>query len=1092
MSIQDILNNFSLADQYKRSTDTGLGGYEMQPERRAQAEALPIGAASMVIDLPLGLAETVFNIGKNVVAPFEEVEYTKFPRLAKEDLERVQQEGGPMATAMTFVGGFGAGAAIGSIPVVSDILFAGPLENAIANTASKYFVNPTVGESLVGQIANKGAEITTNVSARIIGGGTANVVADSGYNLAEATDEQGNVDFKKFADLEVQSGLFGGLFGAGGSLVDKGIQNQIKDFKGLVKEALIGAEHSNKAAIEKNAKQRQQIQEYEQQRQLQEQMKEVREAEALDAPIDEVQVVEEVVDLNEKNMDWAQEYQAVRDRYDEEVGNAEEIVEPSNKKEATLKEIIDQAKAFYREIREPIFREMEQLSPFGKMAKRKEVRQKIKTGARLTEARQFAQEYDKAFKQKSILSKLGDFGKKVSGKKTDEQIFHLAVSNGRFDDARAILGGQENSTSLLKGFDNMLKIYDDIGQEAVNIGLMHPESLKENYWARYVKDPDKFQKEIFGKLDAEDQSYYKTLLDQKKQELNRNLTPRERAQLLEGYLKNRAQATRRSGHMKQRRLENIEANMLKYYADPVSALKQYIVDMTESVELTKLIKMKDPMYEPKPSQIQKRMEKLKAENNNIDPEILEKEAIRSLHRDNMIKDPNRVITEQDINTKYDQLKKQQEDGRWQGYEDDQLKEVAEELLKDSSIPNQIEAKVNYLVTSGKLDGANASRYKELLEAAYVRGKESRPAFAQSLSNFGYGAVLGNFNSAMTQLKDIAPTMSRYGVRKALSTYLRSLFSTISDGKIGNIKYSLDELGLEKILDELYGVNTEAKSRLVDVFLAPLGFVDKIGRQGAIESSLKSWQEKAGTEKGLAELKKKYGEVFTPEEFNQLNSALINKEDHWTVRDLLVYEIGEIYPTSALDKPKAYLDNPRSRILYDLQNFAIKRQDYIYNELLKRAREGDTGPLLKFLVMAPLVSYSVESARDSIRKKDDDNNVIDKAFFAAADTLGLNQLAYTALRPSTKRDQIAALQSTFVTFPPMAVTGALDIGWDVAGLATGTKAWDEIYSTRYIPYVGPYIKPFSEEIGKSPMERSMQKRYEGIGKRYENLGKRYSQ
>lgn len=1303
MSIRDILNSPEVQAALIGSQEaTGLG-----PSTQALALSPLAGALQMGVDFPLATAETVANaatgrlnlpsfgggvmnqiLGEQGAMQEQKIPF-RLPRPGGElgsELAQTAGEnipGGQYASgALQLAGGFGAGAAVSKIPMVADIAFARPLEQAVTNKVAKYFTNPAMGEQMVqASVWGKLKSKIPQVAGHAAGGTTANLASDTMANIADATDEQGNIDSKQLLKSSVATTAFGLAFGLGGGIAAK----DLKDAKGFTKDAMIGAEIENKRAIEANNINKQELQQFEEQRQIQKQTEKQQEMEALDAPIDEVSVMEEVTDLNQKDMEWANDYQKVRSQYEKEIDAADLIEEPKSKKQIDFKEAIDKGKADYRTLRQPIFREMEQLSPFGKMAVRKETRQRVKTGTRLTDARQFEKAYNTAFKDQSLLGKVFDFGKKVVGKNTDEQIFKLAVSNGEFDNARAILGGQKNANELLQGFDNMISIYDDIAQESVNLGIIHPDSVRENYWARYVKDPKKFQKEMFEKMGNEDKSYFQQLVDKKKQELERGfLTPRESAQLLEGYLKSKNQMMSRSGHTKQRKIEQLEADMLKYYADPVKSLKQYIVDMTERNELARLMKLKNPMFEPTPSQVQKRISKLQEAGFKIDtpifyhgttanfdkplsaytlnkqgipvetvnwyskfvhvsdnPDIaqgyantrsreiggstpptvkqittdkpildltedgilssskeqlkilenvanelktispentrdqeiaskilqtiraakseviqglkmqppnlpiqyldvemsrgldillekhgfggikfrdnkisggyentyallesaikdpkeqLESEAIRSLYRDNMIK--TEPILPEDIDVKFNELKKQQTDeNRWAGYEDDQLKEIAEELLKKTDYPSQLDMKVNYLVKSGQLAGENADRYKDLLNAAYVNGKLNRPAWAQIMSDIGYGAVLGNFNSALTQLKDIAPTMSRYGTAKALKTYMQSMLSQVSGGNLGGITYKLDDLGLERVLDELYGVNSENKARLVDVVLAPLGLVDKIGKEGMLQASLENWRSSVSTEKGLAKLNKKYGQVFKPEELDQLVNALKNKEDHWTVRDLMVYELGQVHPVSLLDKPKAYLDKPSTRILYDLQNFSIKRQDYIYNNLIRQARDGNPGPLASFLVMAPLVSMSVESAKDNIRGKE--SSVIDKAFLAYMDTVGLNQIAYVASKPtSSSRDMAGAIGSMFFTFPTGVSTG-LDIGYDATKMIFQGKGMDDIYSTRYIPFVGPYVRGFLKEANKSPIQKKLEKRYqntgdqyEGLQNQYQNIGKQY--
>jgi hypothetical protein len=1018
-----------------------------------------VQGAAGVPDLALGLTETLYNIpGK-----FTGAKYTRLPRLvSEEDRAKTLQEGGLAAQAAMLAGGLAGGVGLGQIGAIRNLLYAAPVEAAVANTASKFFTNMKLGQGVLGNAVRASGR----VAAYGTGAGVANIVGDTGYNLAESTDDDGNVDLERFGQMEADSALWGAAFGGGLSIADPMV---IKDVKGVITNLNKTSNMKAKQAIDVNAKQLEEVNAFEEQRRIQKQLEEENLQAAIEEPKSEIEILDETVDLDDKPLDWADDYKKAKEAYEEDVALAFKEEAPIGLKEKVKTKMselvegtgkkVDEAKQVYREIREPIFRELERLSPFGKMVARKENNQLIKTGARGTEARRFGREYTKAFRAQSLGDRIKNLGKKTIGKNTDEEIFKLAVSNQDFDNARAILRAQKNGDDLLKEFDNALKVYSEVGDEAIMMGIIKPENIKENYWARYVKDPDQFQKKIFGKLDDATKSEFAQEQARKMAELDRPLTPRENAQLLESFMRNYNQAIRRSGHTKARKIDKITGEMSKYYVDPVTALDEYIKDMTRNIEEARLLKMKDPMYEPTMRQVKNRVKRLQDEGIEGTPGQLEQEARRSLYKDNMIKDRSKVITDDDIEVEFDKLKKQQlEEGKWAGYEDEQLKEVAGELLKSDQIPNLIEKKVDYLIQSKQLDPANASRYKDLLNSLYVKGRINKPKFMQDLSNWGYSAILGNLNSVMTQIKDIAPTMQRHGVRRAMKTYWDSILSQLSGGKSSGIEYKLNDLGLENNLDEIYGVDPSKKARYIDFVLKPLGWVDKVGAEGLGQASLDKWRKAVKTDKGVNQLVKKYGDVFTKDEMNNLVESLRDGESNFNTKSLTLYEIAEMRPTSLADKPKAYLDNPKARILYDLQNFAVKRQDYIYNELLKDARKGNVEGLLKYLTIAPLISYSVESAKDKIKGREDES-VVDKAFLAFMDTIGLNQIGYVASRPtSSSRDMAGAITSSVATLPPLAISAGADIGYDVSNLILGKKGLEDIYSTRYIPFIGPYVKP----------------------------------
>lgn len=1113
-----IFDSMFLASQYNQARDTGLGQYESNPERQAQAEALLYGAGTMAVDFPLGLSEVVFNATKYAnpyyhQLPEEQKNWQHFPKPFKEPLEEAQKIGGPMASAMSLAGGFAVGGGIAQVPMLRNVLFATPVENAITNMATKYFSNPVLGETIAGQIINKTTEAVATVTGRVIGGGVANVVSDTAYNISESIDEQGKVDTEKLGNLEFQSFTFGSVFGAGGAIADPNFRKQVKDIKGLTKEALIGASNSSKRATEINAQRKQEIQQFEEQKQIQKQIEKQQEAEVLKAPVEEVEVLNETVNLETRDLDWAKQYKEIRNDYEVEFEKLESINPEAKEKDNLFLDLANSIRDGWKQYRQPIFRELQEKSIFGHDAVTAEVRAKRKKAARQADAEVFKEEYDKLFKHpiepflEGLEQKLPIIEKKffdpfLKKDTKDEKLFKLFTTNGEFDKAKAVLinqkGASEKSVQL---FDNLIDdIFGTMGREAVALDVIPMDALEKPYFTRFVLEPEKFSKHFENKLSVEERAAFNENVFNIEFETNQTLTPRERANLLEQFIKDKKQAYHKTGHARTRKIEKLELDMVDYYADTIPSIKEYINSMTDSLEQARLWKLKDPLYKPTPQQVAKRMEKLLEEGSkNIDEKQLELEAVRSLYKDNMIKSP--VILEQDIAKEMAILKQEQEKGKWVGYEDEQLEQLAVDRLKDDGQLSLIDRKVRYLVQSEQLPLEEAREYKKLLETAYIKGKEATPLFSQTMSNITYGSLLNNINTTITQIKDIAPTMSRAGTARALKNYFKAITSQMTNNQLPwSLTYTLDDLGLEKNLDIIYGISPQSKaigSKFVASTVGPfVGAIDRAGQEGRIQSVLELYQQKAKTPEGQASIKKEFGTHFQDNEWDIMFKNLQDKTDHWTVRDLLIYDIGKVYPTSHLDKPKFYLENPHMRMAYDLQNFSIKRQDFIYNDLVKKAQAGDKeagGELLRFLMLAPLVSYSVESARDGLRDKKDDASVVDNLFMAFLDTIGLNQIAYltrTGRKPS-KQDVAMAATSSVMNIPGVIPAGvAYDIGSDIYKILNESPNVQDIRSMRYIPVVGNYLNPMFEEAGKSPLEKRLNKQYKNVGNKYQGLQKRY--
>lgn len=1106
-NIRDILGDISFANQVenldKRSgIDTPEDKYQdfyRPSEVSAPTKALKqllSGAADAMINFPTAVGETIFNIGATSGAgsPYPvnvpESQYQKFPRVETPAPE------GTVENIARMAGGLAGGIGLGQIGAVRNVLYAQPVENAVVRTVDAVFKNKGIGQSLM----NEGLKIAAKVGGRAAAAGAANVVGDTAYNLAESTDEQGNIDYDKFADMTADTALFGAVIGGGVNLADKQL---FKDVKRVSARLLKAGTEQNRAAVKQADVARTDLQNFEQQKAIVEQQEKVAQQEAAKAVPEELDNIEEAVGPIEEKpdpIDWTEKYKKVREQYDNEVSKAETFDDPVlEPKEATVteqaKDFTDEVKRNWREFREPIFREMERQSPFTGQILKNETVSKRKVGSRLTSIKQFEDSY-KSFAKESVLDK----GKKLFGKMSDQDIFKMAVSNGDFDSARTVLANHKDGAKLLEGFDEIVdNLLPRIGREAVEIGNMSPEALRANYWTRVVKDPEAFNKDIFKKLDDSNKSEFTIKKENLERQQGRDLTPREYSRLLDDYVTEKSYLTKRSGATKQRKINKVEASMLKHYHDPVVALKNYIVDMTERNELSRLIKLKDPNYKPTPSEVAKKVQSLQQQGMQAEPAALELEAIRRLYKDQMIKDPSKIIVKQDIEREVASIRQEIDEGRYPGIDPSDtktLENLALDRLKDDSLPNQIDLKVKHLVKTGELSPENATSYKDMMNSVFVKSKLSRPWLVKTLSDFGYASVLGNINSAVTQLKDVAPLMGRYGVTKVLKNYANSMLDSISGGTMGGIKYSLDDLGLERTLDDIYGVDPFAQKKLgqavVDTLLAPLGLVDRFGKTTQVQSALEKFRSLSKTDAGIEKIRAEYGKVFTDDEFTQVIDALQKGEDHFGIRDMLIYEVGKIAPTSVLDKPKQYLDNPRGRILYDLQSFTIKRQDYIYNELLKDARKtGNPSRLMKYLIYTPLISYAVEEARDFGKNE---KNVADKMFMMGLDSLGATQLAYTMSSARSGRDLISGLTSAVVSFPPAGAVAAGQIAYDAGQWITQNKSIDELYSLRYTPFIGPWVKPFLEYQSTPSEFRDLSREYredfKDMGREFRDLEKEF--
>lgn len=1066
--------------------------YQVSP---AFTEGLKQGVLG-IGDLAIGLGETVYNVGKSLsvnpptpgyVPPedfepdIEKTSYTKLPRLvSEEDRMRLAEEGGLPGMAGQITGGLAAGFGAGQIGAVRNLLFAAPVENAIVNTATRFFSNPQLGKTVLGTAIRAGGRMTGYAT----GGAAANIIGDTGYNLAESTDEEGNIDIDSFSQRTADSAFWGAVFGGGVSLADPMV---FKDIKSVVNNLNKTSNIKAKQAIETNSKQFEEVQRVEAEERLQEQLEEQAVAEKIDEPVEEIEIIDEVVDVEELDDDFIKGYKEKVDQPPEiddlEIEGKRSIFSSAREKVKDVQEDLAPVKEIYENLVRPAGSKMLELSPVdGALARRQQVRSKVKRSTYSQALEPFAKAYKKTFKENII-----DKALKFTGKKSKADNFKEYVSNGEFDKARNLLAEQKQADELLEGFDVALNTYDQIADEAIAIGIMKPESRIENYWARLVKDPEVFIKKGEDSIvDPTDLSDYQKHVAKIVEEKGAKLTPREKAQALASYLNSSSRIRALPRNLRKRTVSRLDSLNRDAYADPMEAMNHYINEMTDKIELHKYLTFKNPKFDPyaQPKKLGKRTQRIQSEDPSLTPEQAEQLAVKSLYDEQRIGDPSKVITDEDVKLRVEEVLK---DPRFENDDPKIVERFARRALEDenrnlrkggfNAFDTKVDKKVEYLVNQGLLKGEDAKAYKEYLTAVFAKGKMARPKILRTLSNLGYGALLGNVYSASTQLKDAGVPMSRYGVGRVAKEYLK--------GILGQGDLKLSDVGLDNLVDEMFDVSNQGK--IVNTVLGPLSAVDKLGKVASVNAALQKFQKSAQSPKGEVKIRNKYKDVYSEQELDGLIESLRNKDNSdWKVRDLMLYELSDVQPIDLLDRPKMYLENPAARSLYDLKTFMLKRQDYIFNGLKKEMKDtGNAAPLLSFLALVPIVNASIDMAQDGTRQRE--VNALDSYLSGFMDSFGLNRYSFQSARRGSQYATDVMTQVLPLNPGALASMGST-LFFDLKDLASGEDTFADMQMLRFTPFVGAYMPQIIEggqQGGRTTRSRSPRRRIRRTRRRRRN-------
>lgn len=212
--------------------------------------------------------------------------------------------------------------------------------------------------------------------------------------------------------------------------------------------------------------------------------------------------------------------------------------------------------------------------------------------------------------------------------------------------------------------------------------------------------------------------------------------------------------------------------------------------------------------------------------------------------------------------------------------------------------------------------------KSLLLSRFREGEISPGKMWQVTRNLTYTGTIANPFAAITQIQDVGISMKRFGLTNVLKSIVGKRHSKVVD------------MGITEAAQEL--AHSPSKTARVMEFALRVSMFEKMdhfGKNIILNSALRRNWNLAKTEKGRAVLEKKWGKVLGPNTAKTIDDLRAGKVTD-DVRLLLWNELSDIQPVSLLEVPKAYLDNPRGRILYALKTFTIRQVDAVLNDTVR--------------------------------------------------------------------------------------------------------------------------------------------------------------
>lgn len=493
---------------------------------------------------------------------------------------------------------------------------------------------------------------------------------------------------------------------------------------------------------------------------------------------------------------------------------------------------------------------------------------------------------DKMMKEHSRVKKVTPFVemyRKLSPAKREQLSYYLANYNNHEEYRIALNQFLSKTTGALKSFNSMVDVLKEIHEDAEKFGLNKYDEV-DHYFPRRVKDINGLlaymrEQEDWGFIDEA----LKLEEDKAKKE-GKALSDRDRADLVGKMLATGRLPTsylRTPAGTKKRSIKRVNPAMLKFYYNPMEALSMHISEMTERIEINRMLGITD--------------------RSNVIKEIRQKDkALRKLIRDK--------AKDSEINAASLEVQKLK----------DKLPDMAQEI--DGSIGDIVAR----LVKDRKIASEEQGRVQDLIRARItqvgvgkIMGGIRQAALLSSLTQLGTG---------LKQLSDNAWTMYQAGVFPTLA-------AAIKVGTGGSVVKE-NFIDFQSPLKEFHNDT----HRWVDTALKMSGLqvMDNFSKKVSMEANL-GIAKKMSKEDFVA----KWKDVF-PEE-NQASKLYedINKNNITPdVKYYLLSNIANFQPIFLSEKSQRELTAGNARILWFLKSYAIKSANNFHRESIAKIKEGN--------------------------------------------------------------------------------------------------------------------------------------------------------
>lgn len=620
----------------------------------------------------------------------------------------------------------------------------------------------------------------------------------------------------------------------------------------------------------------------------------------MDAPVAEV--------LGQTKRYWKAKREAMDDIYKQNVDAKKASARLFKRGRETMQNVYTDMRNYLSDAIVPLEEEIKQISPeLYNMNRRLEIDKLQKTSAYYKRVKGFV-----------------DGMQKMDA--PDFYTFDLALKNRDVDTVQRLL----EKYALTDGFAEVRNILDDLREQMIDVGV--DVAYMPDYFPRKIKDADgllDYVEQEFG--GRPEYSIIQKMIEEKRKD-GRIRTKEDEAQIVNSLIRGYAGgiSIAKIGNVKERSIGVVDQYMNRFYKVSTDALTDYISGAVQMIENkkyfgreTKELQNLRKMVANRETTIAdyKAMEPKEAKWKEIKTRNYKIGAVEAQIRNTYDKDVKAEL--QDRKTKLEAEVEFLRNRRAEQVKEIAINRMEVELaqvkkevddLADSKIENSVGNLLLEMAEQGKISHTQELRLKELLLARFSNqglGNE----FLRLLRDGGYIWTLGNFESAITQFGDLGTSAYKNGLWNTAFEYVKAWQ--------GKSEITINDLGLEKIIQDGGYADTSAWSKALDKVLKYTGFekMDKIAKQTLVNSAVRKARADAKAESPELEayLRHEFGEKWVDVK-EDLKTGAVTDE----IMEYAMFQLLDVQPITIDQMPRYYAEGGKKRLFYMMKSYFIKQ------------------------------------------------------------------------------------------------------------------------------------------------------------------------